>query len=257
MSEKRVLSWNVNGIRAAERKGFLDWLYKDGADIVCVQETKAWPEQLKRKLRKPDGFFTYFNWGVKKGYSGVAIYTRQEPNEVIEGLGIERFNAEGRSLIAVFDDVMLFNLYCPNGRKNKERLDYKMDYYDALLEYTNEARKRGKKIIVCGDFNTAHNEIDLARPGENSKVSGFLPLEREWISKFISNGYVDTFRHFFPDEIKYSWWDYKTRARGRNVGWRLDYFFISDDLIGKVRDSFILNDIMGSDHCPVGIHVDL
>jgi len=251
----RILSWNVNGIRAAHRKGFLDWFRKDQPDILCLQETKAHPEQLPDELLNVKGYHSYFSSAVKKGYSGVVIYTKIEPKSIKKGFGIEKFDSEGRILIAEYPEFTLLNIYYPNGKAREERLRYKMDFYDEFLKYVNKLKKKGKNIIICGDVNTAHKEIDLARPKENSKVSGFLPEEREWIDKFLSHGYLDTFRMFNQEPDNYTWWDQITRARERNVGWRIDYFYISESLKKKIKDAFIMPDVMGSDHCPIGIEI--
>jgi len=248
-----ILSWNVNGIRAVLKKGFLDWMQSRDPDILCLQETKASPEQVPPELMELGGYHKYFSSAEKKGYSGVAIFSKIEPHEVEHGLGIDRFDNEGRTVITHFQDFTLFNIYFPNGKKNEERLRFKMDFYDAFLEKAEEYRRSGRNIVACGDVNTAHEEIDLARPKENSEVSGFLPMEREWITKFIDKGYLDTFREFHPEGEQYSWWDYFTRARERNVGWRIDYFFMNREFRPRLKDAFILQDVMGSDHCPVGI----
>jgi len=253
----RLVSWNVNGIRAILKKGLLDIVDEDGMDILCIQETKAHPEQLTQKVLDHGEYHKYFSSAEKKGYSGVTTWSKVEPNEVEYGLGVEKFDSEGRTLITHFDDLVLFNIYYPNGKKNQERLDYKMDFYDAFLEKADDYRNAGKNVVICGDVNTAHKEMDLARPKENSDSSGFLPIERAWIDKFLSHGYIDSFREFNTDGQNYSWWDYKTRARDRNIGWRIDYFFISDTFRNKLKDGFILDQIMGSDHCPVGIELDL
>jgi exodeoxyribonuclease-3 len=254
---KRLLTWNVNGIRAAQRKGFLDWLAAESPDILCVQETKARPEQLPGKMLEPPGYTTYWNSAEKKGYSGVAIYTKQEPLSVENSMGIERFDNEGRLLKARFRDFTLFNVYFPNGKKDRERLQYKMDFYATFLEMVEELRKEDERIVFCGDVNTAHAEIDLARPKENEKVSGFLPIEREWIDKVIGLGWVDTFRALHPEVAAYSWWDLKSRARERNVGWRIDYVFLTAGMLDSLKSAFIMADVMGSDHCPVGVELDL
>ena len=248
-----ILSWNVNGIRAAERKGFLDWLGREKPWIAAIQETKASPEKLDEDLRGPKGYRTYWDSAAKPGYSGVAAYCREEPLSVRQGLGVERFDSEGRTLILEFDRFVLFNIYFPNGKKDAERLAFKLDFYRAFFGIIGEYRKKGKTILVCGDFNTAHLEIDLARPKENSTVSGFLPEERELIDEFVGMGFLDTFREFHPEGDRYSWWDYKSGARARNVGWRIDYFFIDSDSRDHLSDAFIRDDVMGSDHCPVGV----
>ena len=253
----RLVSWNVNGIRAILKKGILDFIEEDGMDILCLQETKAHPEQLTDQVLEYGGFHKNFSSAEKKGYSGVTTWSKIEPNEVENGLGVDRFDSEGRTLITHFDNLVLFNIYYPNGKKNEERLRYKMDFYDAFLEKVDYHKAQGKNVVICGDVNTAHKEIDLARPKENSAYSGFLPIERDWITRFLSHGYLDTFREFHKEGDRYSWWDYKTRARDRNIGWRIDYFFISEGIRSKLKDAFILKDIMGSDHCPIGIELDI
>jgi exodeoxyribonuclease-3 len=249
----KILSWNVNGIRAMEKKGFFEWLGKESPDILCLQETKASPEQLTEKFIKPLGYHSYWASAEKKGYSGVAIYTKIQPKTVTAGLGIKEFDSEGRTLVADYKDFILFNIYYPNGGQGNKRVPFKMKFYDAFLAKVEKFHKEGRKIIVTGDFNTAHTEIDLARPKENEKNTGFLPQEREWVSKFIKYGYVDTFRHFVKDGGHYTWWDYYTAARSRDVGWRIDYFFVTENFLPKLKKAFIMKDIMGSDHCPVGI----
>ena len=257
MDKIRLISWNVNGIRAAQKKGFLDWLHLESPDIMCVQETKAHKEQLDSELADPDGYHSYFSSAVKKGYSGVVIYSKKEPLSVKCGFGIEKFDSEGRTLIADYGDFVLFNIYFPNGKASKERLEYKMEFYDAFLEYADTLKGRGKKIVVCGDVNTAHKEIDLARPKDNEKTSGFLPEERAWIDKLLSHGYVDTFRAFNQEPEQYSWWSMRTRARERNVGWRIDYFYASENVMENITDAFIMPDVMGSDHCPIGLDMGI
>ncbi len=258
MKKLRLLSWNVNGIRAVYKKGFVDWFLKENPDILCLQETKASPEQLSEDLLNINGYKSYFSSSkIKKGYSGVAIYTKQEPIKVEHGFGIPKFDEEGRIVIAEFKEFVLINIYYPNGKASEERLKYKMDFYDAFLQYAEALKSKDKKLVICGDVNTAHKEIDLARPKENEKVSGFLPIEREWMDKFFAHGYVDTFRMFNDQPEQYTWWDMQTRARDRNVGWRIDYFFVSDNFKKNVKDAFILPDVMGSDHCPVGIEIEV
>lgn len=251
----RILSWNVNGIRAIAKKGFIEWISKENPDILCLQETKAHKEQLDDSLIHIDGYYSYFCSGERKGYSGVAVYTKREPLSVAYGFSMEeRFDAEGRILVLEYEDFYLINIYYPNGGQSSERLQYKMDFYDAFLIYLNNLKATTEKgIVVCGDVNTAHNEIDLARPKENAKYTGFLPMERQWIDQLIEHGYVDTFREFCKEPERYTWWDMKTRARDRNVGWRIDYFFVNREYMSQVQDAFILAEVMGSDHCPIGI----
>jgi len=256
MKKSRLLSWNVNGIRAAYKKGFVDWFKKENPDILCLQETKAHPDQLTEDLLNINKYKSFFSSSiVKKGYSGVAIYTKQEPAEVQHGFGIPKFDDEGRIILADYKDFILINIYYPNGKAREERLKYKMDFYDAFLDYADKLVKKGKKLVICGDVNTAHKEIDLARPKENEKISGFLPIEREWMDKFISHGYIDTFRMFNDEPEQYTWWDQQSRARERNVGWRIDYFFVSENFKKNVSKAFIMPDVMGSDHCPIGLEL--
>lgn len=251
----KLVSWNVNGLRAAERKGFLDWLHRASPDVLCLQETKADPEQLSDAVKHPEGFHAFYSsCRTRKGYSGVALYAKVKPEHVEYGMGIERFDAEGRIVVGYFKDFVLFNVYFPNGGGGPERLAYKLDFYDAFLAHIERVRKHGKPIIFCGDVNTAHEEIDLARPKENEKNTGFLPEERAWIDEVVYHGYVDTFRHVHPNKTgAYSYWDMKTRARERNVGWRIDYVFVSGDLISRVRGAGISANVEGSDHCPIWV----
>lgn len=249
----KLLSWNVNGLRAVANKGAFSTVFEIDADIICLQETKAHPDQLPEEVRSPAGYFSYFDHSkIKKGYSGVAIYSKVKPEKVEYGLGIAKFDDEGRTLVAYYKDFVLLNVYFPNGGGGPHRLEYKMHYYDEFLKFIQKLEKKGKKVIFCGDVNTAHTEIDLSHPKENQKTSGFLPTERAWIDKVVEAGYIDTFRFFHPETIeKYSWWDMKTYARDRNIGWRIDYFFVSKDLKSKLKKADILDTVMGSDHCPV------
>jgi len=249
----KILSWNVNGIRGAQKRGFSDWLASESPDILCVQETKASPDQLPEALKNPPGYHSYWNSAQRKGYSGVGVYSKKEPLNLTVSMGLKSFDEEGRLMQLDFGDFVLFNVYFPNGKSGPERLRFKMDFYDAFLERIELLRQHQNRLVVVGDVNTAHNEIDLARPKENSKISGFLPIERAWIDKVVSRGYVDTFRHLHPETVKYSWWDMKSRARERNVGWRIDYVFVTREMLDSVKSAFILNDLMGSDHCPVGV----
>jgi exodeoxyribonuclease-3 len=251
----KLLSWNVNGIRAAYKKGILNWFSKEQPDILCVQETKAMKEQLPDDLINVNGYNSFFSSAEKKGYSGTATYTKVNPVEVANGIGIKKFDSEGRFLVTEFDEFILFNIYFPNGKARAERLQYKMDFYEAFLKHLKKLLKQGKKIVICGDVNTAHKEIDLARPKPNEKVSGFLPEERAWIDKLLEAGFIDTLRVYNQKPEQYTWWDMMTRARDRNVGWRIDYFFISDNLKDNLKNAFILPEVMGSDHCPVGIEL--
>ena len=253
----KLISWNVNGIRAADRKGLFDWIKEENPDILCLQEIKAKPEQIPPHLKNTPGYYTFFNSADRSGYSGVAVYSKVKPIDVKTGFGIDRFDNEGRTLILEYPNFVLFNIYHPNGNKNQERLNFKLDFYDVFLEYVDDLKSEGKNIVVCGDFNTAHKEIDLERPKQNQNVSGFLPIERAWIDTFIDHGYVDTFRYFNKEPRQYSWWSFRTQARDRNVGWRLDYFFVNKGLMKKVKNAFIMQGVTGSDHCPVGIELEV
>jgi exodeoxyribonuclease-3 len=255
MPVKRLLSWNVNGIRAIMKKGFMEWFIREQADVVCLQETKADHEQIPDELKTISGMTGYFASAERRGYSGVALFARHEPRRIAYGLGIPEFDREGRVIIADFGPFVVYNVYFPNGKMSKERLEYKMAFYDAFLAHADEQKKRGHAIVVCGDVNTAHKEIDLFHPKENAKTSGFLPIERAWIDTFIDHGYIDTFRMFNREGGHYTWWDYKSRARDRNIGWRIDYFFVSKDLRPVLKKAFIQSEVLGSDHCPIGIEL--
>lgn len=248
-----IYSWNVNGLRAISGKGFFQFISDKSPDILCIQETKLQEDKLTDELKDIEGYYSNFSFAEKKGYSGVATYSKEKPLSVKHGIGVEKFDSEGRVLITEFHDFILFNIYFPNGQKDEERLNYKMEFYDILLDYLNALKLDGKKLIICGDYNTAHNEIDIKNAKANEKYSGFLPIERAWMDKFILEGYVDTFRKFHPEEVKYSWWSYRFKAREKNVGWRIDYFFITENLIDKINSAEILNEVMGSDHCPIKI----
>ena len=249
----KLYSWNVNGIRAAERKGFLDWLDQFQPDVLCLQETKARVDQLGSSLIKDHGYHTYWHSAQKAGYSGVATFCKEEPYFIQEGLGINRFDAEGRVLITEHENFLLYNIYFPNGQKDDTRLNYKLDFYDELLPIVNDQVENGNNVIITGDWNTAHHPIDLARPKENEKTSGFMPIERQRIDTYVSHGWVDTFRHFHSDSDRYTWWTYRFGARERNIGWRIDYFFVNEILVEQLDDADIHPDIMGSDHCPVSL----
>jgi len=253
MKEVKLLCWNINGIRAVMKRGFLNWLARESPDVLCLQETKATPDDLPEELLKPAGYSAHWNYPEKKGYAGVATFSREKPLNVQNGFGVPEFDKEGRVIISDHPGFTLFNVYFPNGKKDATRLKFKMDFYDAFLDYIEPLRRKGARLIICGDVNTAHREIDLARPKENSKISGFLPQERAWLDKLVELGYVDTFRHFNKEPGQYSWWDLKTRARERNVGWRIDYFFVTQNMVGQLVRAAILPEVTGSDHCPVSL----
>jgi len=256
MRNIRIISWNVAGMRAAIKKGLWNFVTTDKADIYCFQEVKAFPEQIPM-IECPRDYVPYWNPAKKAGYSGVMTLTKMEPKKVIVGDRDNDWDDEGRVLITKFDEFTLLNVYFPNGKKDRGRLQYKMDFYDYFLKYIIGLREQGEKIIFCGDVNTAHEEIDLARLKENELISGFLEIERKWMDKLVKNGFVDTYRMFNPGVVGYSWWSQRSGARKRNIGWRIDYFFISEELKNNVKSAFILQEVTGSDHCPVGIEYQI
>lgn len=247
----KIISWNVNGIRAAKEKGFLDFISENNPDILCVQETKAQIDQLDESLKDINSYYSYFNSAVKKGYSGVAIYSKIEPLKIEYKIGVKEFDDEGRILIAHYEKFILFNIYFPNGQMSDERLDYKMRFFKKLFEVWQEYKKINPNIIICGDYNIAHKEIDLKNAKANEKRSGFLPIEREFLDFLIENGYIDTYRYFYPEKIEYSWWSYRFNARKNNAGWRIDYHFVTKELLKHISDASILTNVEGSDHCPI------
>jgi len=248
-----IISWNVNGLRAVHKKGNFDQVLALKPDILCIQETKSLPEQLPEGAKNPEGYHSYFHFpAVKKGYSGVAVYSKDEPLVIQNDLGVEKMDQEGRLILAEYSDFTLINCYFPNGGGSPERLRYKLDFYDYFLDFIDKLHKKQPNIVFCGDVNVAHEPIDLARPKENESHVGFLPIERAWMDKLISHGWVDVFRHFNPDKTDaYTYWDMKSFARERNVGWRIDYFFTSSEMIRNVKSVEILDKIFGSDHCPI------
>jgi len=262
MNKKRLklVSWNVNGMNAVMKKNFLQSFKSFNADIVGIQETKLQEIKLADRMKNIGGYESHWAFStIKKGYSGVACYTRIKPKHVKYGMGRPEYDDEGRIIELDFGDFIFFNIYFPNGQMSDERLEYKLDFYDDFFSYAEKYKKRGKSLVITGDFNTAHNEIDLKNPKANENRSGFLKIEREWLDRIIEKGYVDTFRYLYPDLVKYSWWSYRFKARERNAGWRIDYFFVTEDILSKgwIKDAFIDNDIHGSDHCPVGLVMEI
>ena len=266
ISEKRntlplkLISWNVNGLRAVIQKDFETSLRTLDADIVAIQETKLQAHQLTPEMTDLADYTSYWSHATtKKGYSGVGVYTRVKPNHVRYGIGQPRFDDEGRILELDFGTFVFFNVYFPNGQMSPERLQYKLDFYEAFFAYTDRYKNEGRRVVITGDYNTAHNEIDLKNPQANAKTSGFLRIERDWLDRITAEGYVDTFRHCHPDTVKYSWWTYRFKARDRDIGWRIDYFFVTGDIIKKgwIKEAFIDNDIFGSDHCPIGLVLEI
>ena len=247
----KFISWNVNGFRACLEKGFAEFFAEQNADFVCLQETKM---QVGQATFEPEGYYQYWNSAIKKGYSGTAIFTKHKPLSVRYGLGIEEHDTEGRAITLEYEDFYLLCVYTPNAQRELTRLDYRMTWEDALREYI-VALDASKPVIYCGDLNVAHNDIDLKNPKTNHFSAGFTDEERGKMTELLSAGFSDTFRAIYPEEVKYSWWSYMFKSREKNVGWRIDYFIVSNRLLERVSDSFILTEVMGSDHCPVGIEL--
>jgi exodeoxyribonuclease-3 len=253
----RIVSWNVNGIRALARKGFFEWLDQTRPDVLCLQETKADPAALGDEIVVPLGYHSYWAVAERKGYSGVATFCRQEPVSQRIGLGIPRFDGEGRVVVTDLGAFELYNVYFPNSGMGPERVAYKLDFCDAFLRQVNERVQSGKPLIFCGDVNVAHREIDIARPKQNERTAGFLPEERAWLDRWVDDGWIDTFRYFYPNARDvYTWWDQRFTARERNIGWRIDYFWIHRQYLAAVIATGVSADIMGSDHCPIWIEID-
>lgn len=249
----KIIAWNVNGLRSVHRQGFLEWFKNEDADIVCLQEIKIQEDQIPEEVRGIEGYMAYYNTGMRKGYAGVAVFTKQKPKKVTTVLGIERFDREGRFLRLDYDDYTVINLYIPQGGRDKRDLGYKIEVYELLLQYVK--RIRNKSVFVVGDLNIAHAELDLARPKQNMKNVMFTPEERDQLDRLEQLGFVDTFRVYNKEGGNYSWWPYFANARERNLGWRIDYIFVSQAIVRQVRKAFILPMIKGSDHCPVGVEL--
>ena len=273
----KFISWNVNGIRACVKKGFLDFFNEADADIFCIQESKMQEGQLDLEL---PGYHQYWNYAVKKGYSGTGIFTKEEPMNVFYGIGIEEHDQEGRVITLEFEDYYFITVYTPNSQSGLTRLSYRMKWEEDFLAYlkkleetkpvifcgdlkesqpslTQEAKPKKKPIIICGDFNVAATELDLKNPKNNVKNAGFTPEEREKFKTLLDSGFTDSYRYLHPDTEKYSWWSYRFKARERNAGWRIDYFLTSDSIKDKIKDAEILTDVMGSDHCPIELDIDI
>ena len=251
----KIISWNVNGIRAALAKNALDWAWDQSTDVLCLQEVKARAEQLSEEQLQSLKMPFVWNPAQRPGYSGVVTFYRDPPDEIQLGFEDPKFDGEGRVIRTRHHDLVLYNIYFPNGQRGKERVDYKLEFYARLLDICDAMHRLDGKIIVTGDFNTAHRPIDLKNPKENETTSGFLPEEREWIQKFLDHGFVDAYRQLYPDRVQYTWWTYRVNARARGIGWRLDYFLISESLLPRVKDVVIHENVTGSDHCPVEIEI--
>ena len=252
----KIVTWNVNGLRACARSQFLPWLEAEAPDVLCLQETKAAPEQLQELLERIEGYRYAFHSAERKGYSGVATFSRHAPLDVRKGIGIQKFDAEGRVLVTAHPGFVLYNAYFPNGGRDLGRVDFKLEFYAELLKEITVRPARGERVIVCGDFNTAHRDIDLKNPKSNQNTSGFLPHERVWVSRYVEAGFVDIFRTFHPEGDQYTWWSYMFDARRRNIGWRIDYFLVSQNAAGYCQDAYHLTSVGGSDHCPVALLLD-
>ncbi len=247
----KLISWNVNGIRAAQRAGFLGWFEKEAADVVCLQETKANKEQLDAGLLNPNGYHSFWHSAEKAGYSGVALYSKSEPLDVKYGIGVPAIDREGRVLLAEFPKFTLLNCYFPNSQRDHARLGYKLSFCDELLKFSGGLRKQGKHVVICGDFNIAHQEIDLKNPKTNKDNAGFLPEERAWMTKFLAAGYSDIFREKNPGPGHYTWWSYRPGVREKNIGWRIDYHVVNEEFRDAVKSAAHRPEVKGSDHCPV------
>lgn len=258
MKTLSIYSWNVNGIRATYKKGFLEWLQHEKPDLVFLQETKAEKDQLEEELLAPKGYHSFWHsCERKKGYSGTALYTKYIPDKISSGIGNKQFDNEGRTIVAEFGDIKIYGVYFPNGKASQERLDFKLDFYEEFRSRILEDLNKGK-VVVCGDVNTAHHPIDLARPKDNEDVSGFLPIERDWMDRFVEEGMHDTFRIFHPElKDQYTWWSMRSGARKRNVGWRIDYFYVSSNLRKQLKAADIHANVLGSDHCPISIKLEV
>ena len=249
----KLISWNTNGIRACLNKGFMDFFQEVDADIFAVQETKMQEGQIEIKT---DDYYQYYDSAVKKGYSGTLVFTKEKPLSVRKGLGIEEHDQEGRVVTLEFEKFYFVNVYVPNSKEKLLRLDYRMKWEDDFRDYLTNLKKE-KSVIVCGDLNVAHNEIDLKNPDTNHFSAGFSDEERNKFTELLNSGFIDTFRYLYEDKVKYSWWSIRTQARERNVGWRIDYFLVSDDLKEHIKEADILNEVYGSDHCPVLLELDI
>lgn len=251
-----ITTWNVNGYRAAFAKNLPEWIKQNQPDVLCLQEVKARWDQLSAEQKEIPGYTIFWNAAERPGYSGVATFVRPTLLDMHYGLGDEEFDNEGRVCVTRFEDFHLYNIYFPNGQRGHDRVEYKLNFYLRLLEQVDHLVERGEDVIITGDFNTAHNEIDLANPKENENTSGFLREEREMIDQYLDHGLVDVYRHLYPEKIQYTWWTYRFGARRRNIGWRLDYFLVSPRLVNRVKDVIIHDQVEGSDHCPVTLYLE-
>lgn len=254
----KFISWNVNGLRAVHKKGKLEEIFGLGADVIGIQETKCTPDQLPEEVVYKQGYHSFFDSAKeRKGYSGVAVYTKVKPEKVDYGLGKDEYDTEGRCITLYFKDFVFVNCYFPNGGRDEEHFKYKLRYYEEFLKHVKNLEEEYGNVIFCGDLNVAHEEIDIARPKENANSIGFLPVERAWVDRVQEAGFIDTFRALHPETVKYSWWDMKTFSRERNVGWRIDYFFVNEELFSRVKKADIVTELTGSDHAPVMLEMSM
>ena len=253
---KRIISYNINGIRAAVNKGLVNWIKTEKPDILFLQEIKADPEQIDQKLFEESGYFQYWNSAEKKGYSGVGLLTGTEPDNIEFGIGIKKYDMEGRLIRADFNDYTLIGTYFPSGTTGDIRQDFKMQWLNDFYIFINELKNIRSKLIISGDFNICHKEIDINHPEKHNTMSGFLPEEREWVSKFLNSGFIDTFRVFNNEPDQYTWWSYRARSREKNLGWRIDYHIVSEELKKNLVSSKILKEVVHSDHCPIVLEIN-
>jgi exodeoxyribonuclease III len=253
----RLVTWNVNGLRSVLTKGALSWIHQEELDLLCLQEIKTRPDQLSTEQHSYfQDYHAYWNPAVRPGYSGVASFSRIEPQLVRTGIGLAEFDIEGRVIETRYNDLVVLNIYFPSGQRGYERVKYKLDFYSGLLDLCDRYHRAGDHLVLCGDFNTAHQEIDLRYPRQNMKTSGFLPEERAWVDAYLTHGFVDVYRWRYPERVQYTWWTYRLDARQRAIGWRLDYFLVSEAIVERVKDVQILDHILGSDHCPVLLEIN-
>jgi exodeoxyribonuclease-3 len=251
----KLISWNVNGLRACDKNGFSVWLKKQKPDIVCLQEIKAFPEQLEPHLQKPKGYYSYFNPAAKPGYSGTAVFTKVKPISIVFGLGNKEIDSEGRVIILQYKDFTLINSYFPNSQREHTRLNFKLNFCKLFLKTVQKLKENGENVILCADWNIAHTEIDLKNPKTNKNNAGFLPDERQWMTELLSAGFIDAFRLFESDGGHYTWWSYRPGVREKNIGWRLDYFVTNEEFKNQIKKCYHQNDVYGSDHCPVVLEI--
>ncbi len=251
----KIITYNVNGLRAAVTKGLINWIQEEQPDVVCIQETKLQPDQFPAEVFTEAGYKAYLFSAQKKGYSGVAILTKREPDHIEYGMGIEKYDNEGRFIRADYGDLSIVSVYHPSGTSGDERQDFKMEWLEDFQRYVEELKKSRPNLILCGDYNICHEPIDIHDPKGNAKNSGFLPEEREWMSRFLNAGYIDTFRYLHPDKQQYTWWSYRFNSRAKNKGWRIDYCMVTEQMKPMIKEAYIINEAIHSDHCPAVLEI--